>query len=55
MPESSMIEDNRFQFHKGTIRTMFDNEFLNYIPPIFQFHKGTIRTENQVEVIVKLP
>ena len=33
----------RFQFHKGTIRTL--NSFLlPWLPIIFQFHKGTIRT-----------
>ena len=33
----------RFQFHKGTIRTvrLIDRFF---VPRLFQFHKGTIRT-----------
>ena len=37
----------KFQFHKGTIRTVF-------VPPVyeqvqqFQFHKGTIRTSSEV-------
>ena len=32
-----------FQFHKGTIRTLFPYEKVRYYA-IFQFHKGTIRT-----------
>ena len=33
----------RFQFHKGTIRTLSRQTISNYIEQ-FQFHKGTIRT-----------
>ena len=32
-----------FQFHKGTIRTLFPR-CNNPVPVVFQFHKGTIRT-----------
>ena len=34
---------NKFQFHKGTIRTLSQVHFLA-LSNIFQFHKGTIRT-----------
>ena len=33
----------RFQFHKGTIRTLCDQKAYHSIG-LFQFHKGTIRT-----------
>ena len=40
---SSMIEENRFQFHKGTIKT--DKLYrLQQQAGKFQFHKGTIKT-----------
>ena len=32
-----------FQFHKGTIRTMYGNVHVTH-DILFQFHKGTIRT-----------
>ena len=34
----------QFQFHKGTIRTLFPR-CNNPVPVVFQFHKGTIRTD----------
>ena len=51
MPESSMIEDNRFQFHKGTIRTEVPEDATEE-NPLFQFHKGTIRT-GKVKIIFR--
>ena len=33
-----------FQFHKGTIRTTYDDDHLPLFS-LFQFHKGTIRTK----------
>ena len=35
---------HKFQFHKGTIRTLGRIDFASR-SLIFQFHKGTIRTE----------
>ena len=35
-----------FQFHKGTIRTVYKGLFIMVIPNEFQFHKGTIRTDD---------
>ena len=37
------ITDAKFQFHKGTIKTLLEQK---YIPQLraFQFHKGTIKT-----------
>ena len=41
---SLVVSLTRFQFHKGTIRTMVS--FVRVVLcPLFQFHKGTIRTE----------
>ena len=37
------IIKNKFQFHKGTIRTVEKKKKMTVIS--FQFHKGTIRTE----------
>ena len=34
---------SKFQFHKGTIRTLLRNTALS-LSVRFQFHKGTIRT-----------
>ena len=40
-----MTEGQRFQFHKGTIKTLYIYEcFKKY--GLFQFHKGTIKTES---------
>ena len=36
-----------FQFHKGTIRTDFEDNLYNFLFQ-FQFHKGTIRTFSAV-------
>ena len=36
-------EEDRFQFHKGTIRTGL-LVMTNIFSLVFQFHKGTIRT-----------
>ena len=33
----------RFQFHKGTIKTIIGSSYI-YEAPTFQFHKGTIKT-----------
>ena len=33
----------RFQFHKGTIKTL-DRDQGERLQPLFQFHKGTIKT-----------
>ena len=33
----------KFQFHKGTIRTLRASRHASHLPQ-FQFHKGTIRT-----------
>ena len=33
-----------FQFHKGTIKTEYEDVFL-LVDAEFQFHKGTIKTE----------
>ena len=43
MKASDMLRNNKFQFHKGTIRT---RRRLREMPKWnkFQFHKGTIRT-----------
>ena len=44
-----------FQFHKGTIRTLFPR-CNNPVPVVFQFHKGTIRTFcNLIGYIIVLP
>ena len=32
-----------FQFHKGTIKTMYV-DLAASLRPLFQFHKGTIKT-----------
>ena len=42
----------RFQFHKGTIKTMEQEENANIAWRTFQFHKGTIKTSvlNQIMV-----
>ena len=37
------VFDNKFQFHKGAIRTI-SSAALNYANESFQFHKGAIRT-----------
>ena len=43
MSYDTVSDDDKFQFHKGTIRT---NTALSFLFPLFlfQFHKGTIRT-----------
>ena len=40
------IQNSKFQFHKGTIRTLFKSDVSDFPLP-FQFHKGTIRTVRQ--------
>ena len=44
----------RFQFHKGTIRTLYALGLIAAY--LFQFHKGTIRTQvfTQIRVINSL-
>ena len=44
--KSPLVE--KFQFHKGTIRTILMHMALKTLIPLFQFHKGTIRTVLQV-------
>ena len=44
MPHTAgMLDNQRFQFHKGTIRTLL-RLLIQMSLFQFQFHKGTIRT-----------
>ena len=40
---AEMANQQSFQFHKGTIKTMRQPRAIN-ASPLFQFHKGTIKT-----------
>ena len=44
---SSVVRDDGFQFHKGTIRTRILGSRRTQ-QKLFQFHKGTIRTASSV-------
>ena len=43
---------SKFQFHKGTIRTLNLASFQRHVYQ-FQFHKGTIRTSNREHSLIQ--
>ena len=48
------IANRKFQFHKGTIKTL-RSAMTTFKRPTFQFHKGTIKTNKRLaEVYLKI-